>query len=169
MPARSLGWGNKCRDPALRLPGSTLNPALVHDESAFMSRPVCIAATVSAVACVALLKLTVAAPAKAADDGQAAFNNHCRTCHSTKKGDNRLGPSLYGIFGRKAGTVPGYSNYSQSLAGSGITWTESTLDKYIEDPEALIPNNNMKPYTGSRDPAERQKIITYLKSIREGS
>jgi cytochrome c len=127
------------------------------------------AATVSAVASAVLLELTSVVPAKAANEGEAAFNNHCRTCHSTKKGDNRLGPSLYGIFGKKAGTVPGYTNYSQSLAGSGITWTESTLDKYIEDPEALVPNNNMKPYTGIRDPAERQKIIAYLKSIREGS
>jgi cytochrome c len=127
------------------------------------------AATVSALASAVLLELTSVVPAKAANEGEAAFNNHCRTCHSTKKGDNRLGPSLYGIFGKKAGTVPGYTNYSQSLAGSGITWTESTLDKYIEDPEALVPNNNMKPYTGIRDPAERQKIIAYLKSIREGS
>jgi cytochrome c len=129
----------------------------------------CIAATVSAVACAVLLELIVALPAQAADDGQAAFNNHCRTCHSTKKGDNRLGPSLYGIFGAKAGKAAGYANYSQSLAGSGITWTESTLDKYIEDPEALVPNNNMKPYTGIRDAAERQKIIAYLKSLREGT
>jgi cytochrome c len=128
------------------------------------------AATISAVACaVVLLELTSVVPAKAANEGEAAFNNHCRTCHSTKKGDNRLGPSLYGIFGAQAGKVAGYANYSQSLAGSGITWTESTLDKYIENPEALIPNNNMKPYTGIRDPAERQKIIAYLKSIREGS
>jgi cytochrome c len=134
-----------------------------------MSRPVRIAATVLALACAALLKFTMAVPAKAADDGQVAFNNYCRTCHSTKQGDNRLGPSLYGIVGAKAGTVPGYSNYSQSLSGSGITWTESTLDKYLENPEALVPNNNMKPYTGIHDPAVRKQIIEFLKSNREGA
>jgi cytochrome c len=128
-----------------------------------------IAATVSAVACAALLKLAGGVPAEVADGGHTTFNNHCRTCHSTKQGDNRLGPSLYGVFGAKAGSVAGYTNYSQSLLKSGITWNESTLDKYIENPEAVVPNNNMKPFAGIPDSAERQKIIEYLKSIRAGS
>ena len=63
----------------------------------------------------------------AAEQNQVAFNTHCRTCHSTKEGDNRLGPSLHNIYGSKAGASAGYSNYSQGLASSGITWDQSNL------------------------------------------
>jgi len=113
-----------------------------------------------------LLAFAVAAPAAAADDGKAAFNNHCRTCHSTKTGDNRLGPTLHKIFGAKAGAVPGYASYSQGLRSSGITWDEATLQKFIANPDAVIPNNNMKPYKGITDAAVRRKIIEFLKSDR---
>jgi cytochrome c len=99
-----------------------------------------------------------------ADAGPEAFNNNCRTCHSAKQGDNRLGPSLNKIIGRKAGTAPGYSNYSQGLESSGITWDEATLDKFITNPDAVIPNNNMKPFKGISDETVRAKIIAFLKS-----
>ncbi len=97
--------------------------------------------------------------------GQVAFNNHCRTCHSVKEGDNRLGPSLHGIIGRKAGTVPGYAAYSGSMKGAGITWDEATLEKFIADPEAVVRNNNMKPYKGIPDAKVRQQIVDYLASL----
>lgn len=100
-------------------------------------------------------------PAKA---GPEAFNNNCRTCHSAKEGDNRLGPSLNRIIGRKAGTAPGYPNYSQGLKNSGITWNETTLDKFITNPDAVVPNNNMKPFKGISDADVRAKIIEFLKS-----
>jgi cytochrome c len=104
-------------------------------------------------------------PALAADDDlELAFNNHCRECHSALKGDNRLGPTLYGVVGRKAATVPGYE-YSPALQDSGITWTEKVLDQWIADPSAVASGNNMQPpYPGVADPAERAKIIAYLKS-----
>ena len=54
-------------------------------------------------------------------DLEIAFNDHCRECHSFLKDDNRLGPSLYGVVGRKAGTEPGYA-FSEFVKGSGITW-----------------------------------------------
>lgn len=108
-------------------------------------------------------------PVAAAEDGKLAFNNHCRTCHSVKEGDNRLGPSLHGIFGAKAGAAPGYGNYSQGLKNSGITWDEATLDKFIANPDDVVPNNNMNPYTGLNDAAVRQQIVEYLKSGSEGS
>jgi cytochrome c len=114
-----------------------------------------------------LLSFALAVPAATADDNQAAFNNHCRTCHSTKEGDNRLGPSLYKIFGAKAGAVPGYASYSQGLSSSGITWDEVTLREFIANPDTVIPSNNMKPYKGIADEAVRQKIIEFLKSDRE--
>jgi cytochrome c len=110
----------------------------------------------------ALLAFALAAPAAHADE--AAFNNSCRTCHSTKESDNRVGPSLHSIVGRKAGTAPGYNAYSQGLRNSGITWDEATLDKFIENPDSVIPNNNMKPFKGVPDKAVRAKIIDFLKT-----
>lgn len=83
--------------------------------------------------------------------------------NSFAKNDNRLGPSLYGVVGRKAGTVPNFA-YSDALKNSGITWDPKTLDKWITKPNALIPNNNMGTlFSGLPDPKERAKIIEFLK------
>jgi cytochrome c len=110
--------------------------------------------------------LTLLAPVsttKAADDDdKAAFNNYCRYCHSSKEGDNRLGPSLYGVVGAKAGQVAGYGGYSGGL--TGFTWDEATLDKFIANPTSISPNTTMK-YPPVADPVERKKIIQFLKSI----
>jgi cytochrome c len=104
-----------------------------------------------------------AAPAQA-NSGEAAFNNHCRTCHSAKEDDNRLGPSLHGIIGAKAGSQSGYPNYSGALKGSGITWDAANLERFIANPDDVVPNNNMKPFNGVRDPAVRKRIVDYLDS-----
>ena len=106
----------------------------------------------------------VVLPGLAAESSPSAFNNHCRTCHSVKEGDNRLGPSLHDIHGAKAGSSSTYTAYSQGLKRSGIVWDEATLDRFIENPEQVVPNNNMKPYKGIADPAIRKQIIDYLKS-----
>lgn len=105
-----------------------------------------------------------AEPGESGGSGKAAFNNHCRTCHSPKEGDNRLGPALGAIFGAKAGAQAGYGGYSQALKASGITWDEQTLDRFIANPDDVIPNNNMKPYKGIPDPAVRKSIIEALKN-----
>ena len=132
-----------------------------------MSRPIRILVTTLAV-CAGLVRLTVGMPAAPADDGKLAFNNSCRTCHSLKAGDNRLGPSLHGIIGAKAGQSAGYA-YSQSLRQSGVTWNEATLERWIENPDAVIPNNNMKPYNGLADAAVRKKIVEFLKKNNDAS
>jgi cytochrome c len=110
--------------------------------------------------------------ALAQDDGgareaQLAFNNHCRTCHVTKEGDHRLGPSLYDIIGREAGSKPGFG-YSSAMAKADIVWDEATLDRYIENPDAVVPGNNMKPYTGIGSAEERAKIIAHLEAESDG-
>jgi cytochrome c len=114
----------------------------------------------------ALLVLLDPIAAQAADeDLEIAFNDHCRECHSFVKDDNRLGPSLYGVVGRKAGTEPGFA-YSESVKGSGVTWTAANLDKWIANPDAVIPGNDMSPpYSGIADPAIRKMIVAYLKTI----
>ncbi len=106
-----------------------------------------------------------AGAAMAQADGQQAFNNSCRTCHTVKENDNRQGPSLFGVFGRKAGTAPGY-NFSPSLAQSGITWDDANLDKFIESPDQLVNGNAMKPYGGLTDAALRKLIVDYLKTVK---
>jgi len=131
-----------------------------------MSGPIRIVVAASAV-CAGLLGVTEGAPAAPADKGKLAFNNLCRTCHSLKEGDNRLGPSLHGIVSAKAGQSSGYA-YSQSLRQSGVTWDEATLDRWIENPESVIPNNNMKPYNGLADAAVRRSIVNFLKTSGNG-
>lgn len=96
-------------------------------------------------------------------DGQTAYNNACRTCHSIKEGDHRLGPSLGGIVGKKSGASD-YANYSPAMKKGDVTWDEKTLDSFIANPDAVVAGNNMKPYTGISDAGERAKIISYLKS-----
>ena len=117
-------------------------------------------------ACAALAVLFVPFGAAAADDDlEITFNDHCRECHSFVKDDNRLGPTLYGVVGRKAGTQAGYA-FTQSLKDSGVTWDAATLDKWIANPNAVIPGNGMSPpYGGVADPAIRAKIIAYLETL----
>lgn len=103
-----------------------------------------------------------AQPAGQQADGEVAFNTHCRQCHSVKPNDNRLGPSLHGIIGKKAGTVEGFNNYSESLKKSGLTWDEATLDKFIEAPDKVIAGNNMKPFAGIPDAEQRKAVVSFL-------
>ena len=118
----------------------------------------------SSFAAIALLATLATAYAQDSDNaGQIAYNNACRTCHSVRDGDNRLGPSLYDIIGKKAGTISGYDS-SPAMRQSGIVWNEEKLDKFIADPEAVVHGNAMKPYGGIASEDERQKIIAYLKS-----
>ena len=109
----------------------------------------------------AIAAALTAGPAGAQEEGEALFNNACRTCHTLEAGDNRLGPTLHGVVGREAGALPDY-NFSQALKRSGVVWDEANLDRFIEHPDALIPGNNMKPYTGMTSAEDRAAIISYL-------
>jgi len=108
---------------------------------------------------------SVATAAAADGDLEISFNDHCRECHSFVKDDNRLGPSLYGVVGRKAGVEAGFG-YTQSLKDSGVTWDAATLDKWIADPDSVVPGNGMSPpYSGIEDPAIRGRIIAFLETL----
>lgn len=86
----------------------------------------------------------------------------CTTCHSIDAGVNKIGPSLHGVVGRKAGTVPGYT-YSTANKDSGITWTEEKLFQYLEKPQRVVPGTKMT-FAGWSDPQKRADVIAYLKS-----
>lgn len=108
-----------------------------------------------------VLCLAAGGSAAAAQDAQTAFNTACRTCHSMKEGDNRLGPNLAGIVGRKAGSAEGFA-YSPSMTNSGIVWDAATLDKFLENPDAVVAGHGMKPFGGIADAALRSLIVGYL-------
>lgn len=111
----------------------------------------------------ALAASTIASAQDKSGDPEAAFNTACRTCHSVKAGDNRLGPHLNAIIGRKAGSAEGFA-YSESVKKSGLVWDEATIDKFITNPDAVAPGNNMKPFPGVTDAGLRGKIIEFLKT-----
>lgn len=106
-----------------------------------------------------------AAPAaeviKVAETSQPAAYARCVACHTANKGgEDKLGPNLWGVY-RTPAAQGGYA-YSDALKGSGLTWDEATLHKWLENPRALVPGNRMS-FPGIKDAAKRQEIIDYLK------
>ena len=103
------------------------------------------------------------APAMAQDAaaGERVFAQ-CRACHQIgETAKNAVGPVLNGLFGRKSGTIEGYS-YSPANKNSGITWDEATFADYIKDPRAKIPGTKMV-YAGLKDEKRIQDLIAFLK------
>lgn len=88
----------------------------------------------------------------------------CGSCHSVTPHETRIGPSLFGVFGRKAGSEPGYA-YSDAMKNSGHTWDEATLDKYLTDPRIDVPGTKMT-FAGISDPDRRKQVIDYLKTLK---
>ena len=99
-------------------------------------------------------------PANAAADisrGEELYQG-CQDCHSIEKND--VGPMHKGIVGRAAGTVPGY-NYSPALRNAKIIWTEENLDKWLTNPQELIPGTKM--FYEVKNAQDRADIIAFLK------
>jgi cytochrome c len=110
----------------------------------------------------ALSVLLLSGAARADGDaarGEARFQD-CAACHKLESGANNVGPSLHGIFTRKAGEIADF-RYSPAIKRSGIVWTPETLDKFITDPQALVPGNRM-PYAGMANAGDRADLIAYL-------
>jgi len=87
----------------------------------------------------------------------------CRACHSLAEENEagKLGPSLYGVIGRAAGTAPGFT-YSDAIAKSGISWTPENLDRWIARPAEFLPGNKMV-FIGIPDPQDRAHVIAYIR------
>jgi cytochrome c len=94
--------------------------------------------------------------------GEARFQD-CAACHKLEAGSNNVGPSLHGIFERKAAALTDF-RYSPAMKRSGISWTPETLDKFISDPQAMVPANRM-PYAGMANPSDRADLIAYLAKV----
>ena len=110
------------------------------------------------------LALLAAAPlAHAADAtrGQAVYQARCAACHSPDF--NGAGPAHRGVVGRLAGTAKGFGTYSAALKRSGLTWTEANLDRWLADPEALVPGQAMG--INLPDAAERADVIAFLRTL----
>jgi cytochrome c len=120
------------------------------------------------IAAVGASALLLSAPASLAqqaasdDAAQQAFNNSCRTCHSVKEGDNRLGPNLNKIVGRKAGSLSNYS-YSSSMKDAGFVWDQDKLTRFMVKPDEVVSGNKMQPY-GGISAEEAAKVVAYLQA-----
>jgi cytochrome c len=90
--------------------------------------------------------------------GKAVFEKRCTGCHAMDV--DREGPRLTGVYGRKAGSVAGFT-YSAGLKNSGVTWNDATLEKWLSDPDTMVPDNNMSFSVPKAE--ERRDLIAYLK------
>lgn len=112
----------------------------------------------------AALVSTSALAAGNAANGAGVFDR-CAICHSnTRTGGNKIGPNLFGVVGRKAGTYPGFS-YSSAMASYGIVWTNAKLDAFITAPQTAVPGNKM-PFGGLSNATQRADLIAYLDTLK---
>ena len=107
----------------------------------------------------------VVGPAVAADveSGKTAFKK-CALCHTTEAGKNKIGPSLFGIVGRKSASLENF-NYSEAMKKFDHTWDAQSLDTYLADPRATVPGTKMI-FPGIKDEKERQDVIAYLETLK---
>jgi cytochrome c len=120
----------------------------------------------------AIVALAFWGHAHAADPshGKEVFKTICGACHvaepDASRSDlaTRIGPNLWGVIGRKAGTYKGYA-YSYAMRSSGILWTDQQLSRYIAAPQKTVPNVRMN-FLGLKNPADIQDVIAYLNTLR---
>jgi cytochrome c len=127
------------------------------------------AATDAALAPLALATLWLAAgaalaappPAGDARRGETLFDSYCSDCHGLI--GVRMGPSLVGVVGRKAASLPSYG-YSAALEASDLTWTPATLDRFLAGPREMAPGTSMEALHLA--PRDRRDVIAYLASLK---
>jgi cytochrome c len=104
-------------------------------------------------------------PALSAGDpaaGQRDFAARCAGCHATASAENKIGPSLAGVFGGSSGNVAGFT-YSAALKSAHLTWDDATLDKWLQNPASLVHGTTM--FVNLPSGNDRQDVIAYLKTL----
>jgi cytochrome c len=94
--------------------------------------------------------------------GRAVFQK-CEACHALDPSKNAFGPSLHGVIGREAASLPRFQ-YSEALSNSGLVWTEENLRKWIADNDGLVPGTRMR-HVSITDPAEQDYLIAFLRTL----
>jgi cytochrome c len=108
----------------------------------------------------AMVVVLVAADSVPANRGREIFEKRCTGCHSL---DNlKVGPALRGVYGRRSGADPRFP-YSDALAKARLTWDDATLQRWLADPDAVVPGNDMSFRLDNAD--ERAAIVEYLKQL----
>ncbi len=98
-----------------------------------------------------------------AEHGKAVFSQ-CGICHAVEPGKPKLGPSMFGVVGRHAASVPGFA-YSTAMKAYDVTWTPETLDRYLAAPMKTVPGTRMA-FAGLSDEKNRQDVIAYLETLK---
>lgn len=110
--------------------------------------------------------MVTAAQAGDAAHGKALFTANCSVCHNADKdGANKIGPNLYGVIGRPAGSHPGF-NYSSAMKSAGLAWTPDRLAAYLAGPQKMLPGVKMT-FAGFRNPSDAQDVVSYLTTLNE--
>lgn len=117
-------------------------------------------------ACVTLaFAATAPAIAQEGDKGERVFKK-CQACHALAPGEHTdKGPSLHGIFGRKAGTAEGYA-YSEAMKSASVVWSDETMDAFLADSQGVVPGNTMN-FSSLRKPEDRAAVIAYLRQTAQ--
>jgi cytochrome c len=123
------------------------------------------AVLINSLSAIATVLLGSSAGLAAADwpAGKQFFATHCSPCHPTERGENKIGPSLAGVVGRKSGSAPGY-NFSAALKAANITWDEKTLDQWLQNPTGDVHGSKM--FITVPNAGDRQNVIAYLEALK---
>lgn len=116
--------------------------------------------------CATAVTLAILTPAYAADlkAGAEVHEVLCAECHSLKAGQNKKGPNLFAVIGRKAGTQAGVV-YSDSMKNSGINWTPDKLRQYLEGPKAMVPGTKMK-FRNKMSAPDMDNLLAFLATVK---
>ncbi|MDD2861141.1 MAG: c-type cytochrome [Acidiphilium sp.] len=128
-----------------------------------MSKRIVIPILAAATACFTAVALAGTMPAGNTAKGKTIFSAQCASCHSVAAGQNGIGPSLYGVYGKPAASVTGFQ-FSPALKSAHIVWTVAALDKFLKNPQADVPGTKM-PYMGMPNAAKRADVIAYLATL----
>ena len=104
--------------------------------------------------------------AQSVESGERTFNQLCKSCHTVEKGGaSTIGPNLFGVMGRKAGTAAGFP-FSDAMKASAITWDDAILGDYLTDPKAKVPDGKMV-FAGLKRAAQLADVIAYLRKATQ--